>query len=144
MDVGQAHDHDYAGWWARVGAYLIDSILLTIVIAIVAGIIAAVAGGSGAFVVIFVILALVGYVGYFTWMEGSDSGQTIGKRAVGIRVRSDEGERASYGQAFGRNIVGRLLGWLPLVGLLDVLWPLWDDHKQCLHDKAASTVVVRA
>ena len=27
--------------------------------------------------------------------------------------------------------------------ILDVLWPLWDSQKQCLHDKIASTVVLR-
>jgi hypothetical protein len=26
--------------------------------------------------------------------------------------------------------------------LLDVLWCLWDEERQCLHDKVASTVVV--
>ena len=78
------------------------------------------------------------------YYEGGESGQTIGKRACSIRVRTDTGGRISYGQAFGRNLVARVIGSIPFVGLIDVLWPLWDSHKQCLHDKAASTIVVRA
>jgi len=30
-----------------------------------------------------------------------------------------------------------------LYSLLDVLWPLWDDKKQAIHDKIAGTNVVR-
>ncbi|MDQ3156744.1 MAG: hypothetical protein M3Q98_08470 [Actinomycetota bacterium] len=28
------------------------------------------------------------------------------------------------------------------VQLLDVLWPLWDDRKQCRHDKVVGSVVI--
>jgi uncharacterized RDD family membrane protein YckC len=45
----------------------------------------------------------------------------------------------------GGNIVG-LVSVLSLFGsafgLLDALWPLWDDKKQAIHDKAAATNVV--
>ena len=44
-----------------------------------------------------------------------------------------------------------LLGMVPFLGflggifsLLNVLWPLWDDKNQALHDKVAKTNVVRA
>ena len=49
-------------------------------------------------------------------------------------------------------MVGRVLTFqvatsVPQVGglyyLVDVLWPLWDGKKQALHDKAASTAVVK-
>ena len=29
-----------------------------------------------------------------------------------------------------------------ILNLLDVLWPLWDEKKQALHDKVAGTNVV--
>jgi uncharacterized RDD family membrane protein YckC len=137
-----APTYDYAGWWVRVGAYLIDALLLFVGLVIVALIGGAISSTLG---VILVIVWLAVYIlGYWVYYEGSESGQTLGKRAVGIRVRDAGGGRASYGQAFGRNIVARVIGFIPLVGLIDVLWPLWDDRKQCLHDKAASTIVVRA
>jgi uncharacterized RDD family membrane protein YckC len=28
------------------------------------------------------------------------------------------------------------------LGALDPLWCLWDDKRQCLHDKAAGTIVI--
>ena len=89
---------------------------------------------------IWLAVALIGYWMYF---EGSESGQTVGKRACGIRVRTDAGGR-SVTAGVGRNLVARVIGSIPVVGLIDVLWPLWDSNKQCLHDKAASTIVVRA
>jgi hypothetical protein len=45
----------------------------------------------------------------------------------------------------GGNLVGGLpvLGLLGSVfGLLDSLWPLWDNKKQAIHDKAGATNVV--
>ena len=84
------------------------------------------------------------FLAYWVLLEGSPSGQTIGKRLVGIRVRADQGGRAGYGKALGRTLVARVIGLFPFVGLIDVLWPLWDNRNQCLHDKAASTIVVRA
>jgi uncharacterized RDD family membrane protein YckC len=43
--------------------------------------------------------------------------------------------------------LGRWLVYLGIgvvgFGWLDVLWVIWDDRKQSLHDKAVATVVVR-
>ena len=133
--------HDYAGWWSRVGAYLIDVVILVVGLFVVA--IVGAALGHGVEIALVVLWLAAMLLGYWAYFEGSESGQTLGKRAVGIQVRDDSGGRASYGQAFGRNLVGRVIGALPFVGLIDVLWPLWDKENQCLHDKAASTIVVR-
>jgi uncharacterized RDD family membrane protein YckC len=130
-----------AGWWSRVGAALIDGLVLVVSLVVIAAVGAAVGGAVLVVLIIAWVLAWIG--GYWVYFEGSESGQTPGKHALGIRVRDDSGGRASYGQAFGRNIVRVLLGFLPVVGLINVLWPLWDRKKQCLHDKAASTIVVR-
>jgi uncharacterized RDD family membrane protein YckC len=137
-----AASFELAGWWSRVGAYLIDVVILVVGLIVLAGV-GGIFGREVAIllIVLWVVAALLGYWAYF---EGSESGQTLGKRACGIRVCNDEGGRASYGQALGRNIVGRVIGAIPFVGLVDVLWPLWDSNNQCLHDKAASTIVVRA
>jgi uncharacterized RDD family membrane protein YckC len=133
--------YELAGWWRRVGAYLIDFLVLVVSIAIVAVIGAAVS--TTIEIVLLVLWAVAAIFGYWAYFEGSESGQTPGKHALGIRVRNDSGGRASYGQAVGRNIVRFLLGIIPLISLVDFLWPLWDSRKQCLHDKAASTIVVR-
>jgi uncharacterized RDD family membrane protein YckC len=76
---------------------------------------------------------------------------TVGKHAVGLAVRRIDGSRVSFGRALLREVVARQLlfgtagafiGGLPQ--LLDLLFPLWDDRRQSLHDKVAGTIVVRA
>jgi uncharacterized RDD family membrane protein YckC len=76
-------------------------------------------------------------------------GATLGKLAVGVRVRPwDADRRPTWGQAALR-WAGRDVGALiPLIGLfyllMDSLWLLWDDRRQCLHDKVPSTCVIRS
>ena len=75
-------------------------------------------------------------------------GQTLGKRALGTRVVSArDRSKISGGTAAGRAAMYTLVPLVPLVGsvygLLDSLWLLWDRRRQCLHDKAAHTIVVK-
>jgi uncharacterized RDD family membrane protein YckC len=93
------------------------------------------------------LIGLVLFWTYYTLLEGSQSGQTVGKKALSIRViRQDTGGPIGYGRALGRNAVRSLPSYLPIVGifwwLLDALWMLWDREKQTLHDKATKTLVV--
>ena len=77
---------------------------------------------------------------YFTYFEGSSSGQTVGKRVMSIRVIDfSAGGPIGYGRAFVRWICRILSG---AVCLLGYLWMLWDKEKQTWHDKLATTVVV--
>jgi uncharacterized RDD family membrane protein YckC len=75
-------------------------------------------------------------------------GQTLGKMAVGTRVRpfAQEG-LPTWGQAVLRWVGSTLLYSVPQIGglyfLLDALWIFWDPRRQCLHDKIAKTVVAR-
>jgi uncharacterized RDD family membrane protein YckC len=71
---------------------------------------------------------------------------TPGKRALGLRVLTRSGQDLSRGRALGRALCFPLLSPLvPVVGLLDPLWLLWDRPlRRCLHDRAAGTVVVRS
>jgi uncharacterized RDD family membrane protein YckC len=143
---------DYASWGRRLGAYLLDVLVLVVpFIAIV--VIALVAGdpedeNDTAWAVIgFSYLAwLVLPFLYFTLMHGRESGQTLGKRWLGIRVVDDHtGRSVGYGRAFGRyaiTFVFSLFFFIPL--LLDYLWPLWDRKNQALHDKVVGSVVVKA
>jgi uncharacterized RDD family membrane protein YckC len=75
-------------------------------------------------------------------------GQTVGKMALGIKVlQIEDGALPSWDRAAIRWAVPVLFAWIPLVGglaqLLDYLWMLWDPQRQCLHDKAARTIVLR-
>jgi uncharacterized RDD family membrane protein YckC len=77
---------------------------------------------------------------YTTYFIGSPSGQTVGMRAIGIRVIDAEtGGRVDYGRCVVRYLVAMLSG---LALLLGYLWMLWDPERQTWHDKAAGTFVV--
>lgn len=119
-----------AGFWRRFAAVLIDGILLGVVTVILD--VALKGAGS--------VLSLLVGIGYFVYLEGGPTGQTLGKKAMGIRVISfDTGGPIGYGRAFIRYI-GRIVS--AIVIYIGYLWMLWDSEKQCWHDKFASDVVV--
>ncbi|MFF0717032.1 RDD family protein [Streptomyces bauhiniae] len=69
-------------------------------------------------------------------------GRTLGKRLCGIQVRDIEGHQPpSFGAALRRWLVYSVPGVL-VIGVLGVLWGLFDrPWRQCWHDKAAHTFV---
>ena len=69
-------------------------------------------------------------------------GRTLGKRWLHIRPVRTNGTALGWGRSFGRSGVYWASGLLSWVGLLDPLWCLWDVNRQCLHDKAADTIVI--
>ncbi len=88
----------------------------------------------------FAAIALV-----YCWTQYAAWGATIGKRAVGTRVVTATGHSKISVTAAGiRSAVYALGIVIPFLWLVDNLWLLFDARRQCLHDKAASTVVIRA
>ena len=90
----------------------------------------------------YLVAFLYDWIQHWTW------GQTIGKRALGTRVIKDDGNPAvGAGPAAGRAAIYALVPLVPVVGglfaLLNELWLTWDPRRQCLHDKAAHTVVIK-
>ncbi|MDP9798193.1 putative RDD family membrane protein YckC [Catenuloplanes nepalensis] len=75
------------------------------------------------------------------------SGQTLGKRFMKlyiVRLGQSPGHGISRGDAVKRWGATIGLGFVPGGSYLDGLWQLWDKpYQQCLHDKAASTTVVK-
>ena len=69
-------------------------------------------------------------------------GRTLGMRWLAIRPLGTDGVPLGWGRSFVRAIVYWLFGLLGWIGLVNVLWCLWDDDRQCLHDKAADSIVV--
>jgi uncharacterized RDD family membrane protein YckC len=118
-----------AGFGQRLGAYLLDGIGL----GIINGVLFAALHTAG-----YAIAVAIG-IGYFVYFEGS-TGQTLGKRALGIRVVDfGSGNSIGYGRAFIRYI-GRIVSAIPI--FLGFFWMLWDKEKQTWHDKFANSVVV--
>ena len=142
---------DYSSWGRRVGAYLLDTLVLAVPLIIVI-LLAVVAAGpddedDGAWAVVgiaYLLTLLVPFV-YFTVMHGRASGQTLGKKWLGIAVAEDAaGGSIGYGRAFGRYAITFVFSLFILPLLLDYLWPLWDLKNQALHDKVVGSVVVKA
>jgi uncharacterized RDD family membrane protein YckC len=84
----------------------------------------------------------------YDWLQHGLWGRTLGKRALGTKVVSaGDRSKVSGGAAGGRAAVFALPPIVPLVGglfaLINELWLLWDRQRQCLHDKAAKTVVIK-
>ena len=101
----------------------------------------------GTFLLVAVAAGVISF-GY-DWLQHGLWGQTLGKRVMRTRVvRADTRTRISGGAACGRAAVYALVPLVPTAGgifaLLNELWLLWDPQRQCLHDKAARTVVIKA
>lgn len=120
-----------ASWGRRFVAYLIDLILITI-----AGLIVLAVSNQA----VSSLANLVFGFAYFAYFEGGASGQTLGKRALGIRVIDYRtGGAIGYGRGLIRYL-GKIISSIPC--LLGFFWALWDKEKQTWHDKIATTVVV--
>ncbi|WP_406635506.1 RDD family protein [Amycolatopsis sp. WGS_07] len=129
----------YASWGQRAGAYLIDLAPL------LAGLLAAllltmVSGIAGTIVYALTILGNVAWTVVNRWINGGNTGQSLGKRVVGIKLVSEAtGEPIGAGTAFVRDLAHALDS---LAFALGFLWPLWDDKAQTFSDKILNTVVV--
>jgi uncharacterized RDD family membrane protein YckC len=153
----------YATWGIRLGAYLIDAlifliplVLLYVVLhhshALEVRVMMQQAHHKARHITLlpFLITAVL-YLVYATILCGGPRGQTVGMALVKIRVVRDQTHDAlGYGRAFGRALLEQVLRQLglivifgALIWIVDMLFPLWDGKRQTLHDKAASTVVLR-
>jgi uncharacterized RDD family membrane protein YckC len=153
----------YATWGIRVGAYLIDFAIFVVVTLVLV----LMMRHSNTLEFHFMmkrganrrrhisalpfLISGVLYLVYGTVLCGSRRGQTVGMMAVGVRaVRDSSLERLGYARAGIRAIVEGVLRalallspFLILVWFLDMLYPLWDQKRQTLHDKAGGAVVLR-
>ena len=118
----------YAGFWTRFAAALIDAVVLIIPSAVL-GVGTRYAGGI---VVTFLYHWLV--VAYW-------NGQTVGKRALSIRITRPDGSPVDSGVAAARSGM-RIVSGIAL--LLGFLWAAWDPEKRTWHDMVADTRVYRS
>jgi uncharacterized RDD family membrane protein YckC len=154
----------YAGFWLRVVAYLIDSAVmgmgfmaLFVPFAIMTGLTAvlgnihpgddprdvgAVLGGTfflGFFTV--VSLAFLGAWLYHAKMESSSWQATLGKKALNLRVTDLYGQRVTFARASARHFAKLITGLIPL-GIGFMLAGL-TERRQALHDMIAGCLVLR-
>jgi hypothetical protein len=113
-----------AGFWIRMAALLIDTVLLGIVLKVI----------DSPYPSILLVLAAYGAV---MWKLKST---TIGGSICGLKVVRLDGRSIDWSTA----IVRALGCFLSLaIGFLGFIWVVFDQEKQSWHDKIAGTTVVR-
>lgn len=152
---------NYAGFWQRFGAWVIDIVVLTVPSMIAMYML----GGIEAYKHLMEqlqsgsdmsaafrdyaaatesssVAALVMTYLYYLFFESSKWQATPGKLALRLRVTDIHGQRLTLGRSAARNLVrlsGLIFGLIPVVCYLAVAW---TQRKQGLHDLVASTFVL--
>lgn len=154
-DAAAGDEVELAGRGSRLGAALLDGLIYMVVIggplfigadfdAMAAGDFMNAFGSAGMGLAGLGTVILLGITAYLVHRNG----QTIGKKIVGIKVVRTDFSRASLGRIFWlRNFVNGIPGVIPYVGnvygLVDHLF-IFNERRQCVHDKIADTIVVKA
>ena len=147
---------DYAGFWLRLAAYIIDYIVLGFVFGGISFFVALTVGVSAAVfddldnpanqvligtlsTVFGIAFASISWL-YYALMECSGYQGTLGKMAVSIKVTDLEGNQISFGRATGRFFGKILSGLILYIGFIMIGF---TEKKQRLHDILANCLVVR-
>ena len=147
----------YAGFWRRFVAYIIDRLILgvpsaiAVIVFIVPSILVLVSRCCDPESIPFAILSFVGswiwliffivaaHLLYFVWFESSRYQATLGKMLLGIIVTDFEGRRVSFLRALGRNL-GKVISHL--IFNIGFIMAGVTARKQALHDMLADCLVV--
>ena len=140
---------EYAGFWIRFAAALVDGLIIGIPFSLLSGLLddsssfGPGVGYSPGYSLAINLLSTAVTAVYYGLLEGGPTGQTLGKRLCNIRVvDADTGQPGvGTGRAVGRYLMSIVSGWA--IGL-GYFWMLWDPRNQTWHDKVARTIVVKA
>ena len=150
----------YAGFWLRFVAYLIDSLLsgvafvvLLIPILVFTGVMPAIgriASGEdpgpdvvaliSSFIVAFLLLFAGAWL-YYALLESSSWQGTVGKKALNLKVTDIAGNPVTFGRASGRFFARFVTELIPLK--IGYILAGFTEKKQALHDMIASCLVLR-
>jgi uncharacterized RDD family membrane protein YckC len=136
---------NYASWIQRVGAYVIDAVIVA-PFSIVANLIDgpkvdAAAGTMSGFGAIYWLISLLGFLVtiYNRWYLQGKTGQSWGKKALGLNLVGEaSGQPIGIGMAIARDFA-HILDAIPC--LVGFLFPLWDAKRQTFADKIVTSVV---
>jgi uncharacterized RDD family membrane protein YckC len=130
---------EYQGIGIRFVSLVIDSLIISIIFGVLGSILGAGMMRQGSWSV--GLLSFAFYIAYYTYLEGT-RGQTIGKMITKIKVVREDGRPIDMEQAFKRNILRVIDGFVAyLIGAV-LIWR--SDKQQRLGDTVAKTVVVKA
>ena len=134
---------NYAGFWLRVGASLIDFIIIIAVLMTILAIfgVPLIEESQSVEYGFADVASLVVGIAYHAGFESSKMQGTPGKRALGLVVTDVNGNRISFLRAVGRYF-GKIISAIILfIGFIMVAF---TERKRGLHDMIASTLVLRA
>ena len=122
---------EYAGFWVRLGAGVIDLLTLGFIVVIIAYFFPA----PIIWVTSGLVISAAYWLGFWVWR-----GQTPGKMALGIKVIRTDSSPVKWQCA-----LCRFLGYIVSVVTLFIgfIWIAFDGRKQGVHDKIADTYVVK-
>jgi uncharacterized RDD family membrane protein YckC len=155
---------NYAGFWLRFVAAIIDGIIIAILQSVVIMPILAMFGLSiatmgdfnfnsmsdqdmigmfAAFIAFFSVVMTISFViqtFYFTLMESSKNQATVGKLALGLKVTDRSGNKLDFTKALLRQLGKIISGMVMLIGYI---MAGLTEKKQALHDMIAGALVVK-
>ena len=122
---------EYAGFWIRFGASIVDWLLLSLL-----NLLFVYALGP---IFLYYIISLIAGIAYYVCFWGWQNGQTPGKMIFRIRIVRIDGSPLTWGNALVRYLGYYVSAFFLLIGHL---WIIFDPRKQGLYDKVADTCVI--
>lgn len=130
-----------SGFGRRALAWAVDVTLMWVLVVFTCLVAVMLPEAPGALVGLYAVIGVVPT--YLTYFHGSPTGQTPGKRLLGIAVRAEEGGRLGYGRALKRAVALALVLLVPVLNILAVIRPARHPRRQAYHDDVARTIVVK-
>lgn len=129
---------------SRVYAQLLDVLILIFALFLISMLFAIVISATGLVSVLAInmVLFTLGPFAYFILFEGLWNGQTVGKKALGIRVRMADGTPITFAASIGRNLL-RVADFLPIGYFAGLLAMFTNPRSQRLGDMLANTIVLQ-
>jgi uncharacterized RDD family membrane protein YckC len=147
----------YAGFWPRLGGWLIDQLIIAIPFNVVTDLLVSYNQptvttttdasnnvhihwhGDWTTLGLLLLASSVATWLYTAILQSSSRRATVGQRALGLTITDLDGNRISFARASGRYLATFLTSLTFGIGYLMVIW---TKRKQTLQDKIAATVVV--
>lgn len=152
---------EYAGFWLRLVAFLIDNVVIGIGFVLVliplifltglSSLLSRIHPGedlneAGIFLIVGAVFLAITVMLLVTWlyhalMESSEWQGTVGKKALGLVVTDMAGDRVSFGRSTGRHFGKIITNLIP--AFIGYIMAGFTEKQQALHDMMAGCLVLR-